>query len=108
MEQVPKERLIRTDFRQFADHPRVDLGGVSRPGLLNRPHFNQLHSDSTGWSIGAYGGNLSRSSRPPKWPIRSRIGSPLCIGPPSQATTNRPARSFSIASRNAAMYELSK
>ena len=71
MEQVPQGTLDPHGPLPVRRSPaRRVRRRLSAAKLLNRSHFNQLHSDSTGLSIGAYGGNLSRSSRSAKWLIQ--------------------------------------
>ena len=63
MEQVPQNTLI-VSLRANSATTRSSSSRTSCGAkLLNRSHFSQLHSGSTGLSIGAHGGSRSRLNR---------------------------------------------
>ena len=66
MEHAPQERLIFANRGQLRDHTAVELCASCGAKLFSRSYFNQLHSGSTGLSIGANGGNCSTLSRSAK------------------------------------------
>ncbi len=111
MEQTPQERLIVANRRQLGDHSVVEFGRVSRgevvqsrilqptPQSLDRVEYRRERRQTL---------QLNRSRALGLGRAFARIGSPLCIGPPSHTTTNRPARSRNIASMKAVTYQLSK